>query len=478
MGQGTSDVVWYGMLVVLAALLPPEAFGTVAASMAVVRVANLVMESGTAGAVVAARDLTLEEANQAQRLNVAVGAALTVLIAGSAGLLLPVVAEGGDPNVLRVLALAVVAGGFGVVPQALLRKSLDFRRVSLVTMVSAVTTAAAAVVAGLAGAGVWALVVRQLLYQGVVSALAAVAARPVRALLPRRPAGPRPGRGLFRAGPKHSSGFLVVGASALAAMTLDNLIVGAVTDARQLGFYSLAFTLGFAPLTQVSWRLGQVLFPAAAATADLATVGRRTARMMRVLTLVLWPLAGVAIAVAPAAIPSLFGSEWNPMVVPFQILIVVGLSHAVANVIAESLSGTGNIGFRAWCDAPWAALTLVGVGAAGAVGGIEAAAAVHLLTVGALIAAYVGFGSHRVGTTPAAIWRGLRGVLVPVLAQLAVTVTLLRLLDEENDWVAGIAASLAGLVVLIVLLAAAPSRPLADGRELLSLVRRRTPSGA
>ena len=75
------------------------------------------------------------------------------------------------------------------------------------------------------------------------------------------------------------------------ALNADFLVVGNLTRPPSLGLYSLAFTLAFAPVTQVSWQVGRVLFPAAAATSDPATVGRRTLVSLRMLALLLLPLS-------------------------------------------------------------------------------------------------------------------------------------------------------------------------------------------
>ncbi len=68
-------------------------------------------------------------------------------------------------------------------------------------------------------------------------------------------------------------GFFMLAFTDFVALNSDFLVVGHLDGGRpSLGLYSLAFTLAFAPVTQVSWQVGRVLFPAAAATVDLATV--------------------------------------------------------------------------------------------------------------------------------------------------------------------------------------------------------------
>ena len=65
---------------------------------------------------------------------------------------------------------------------------------------------------------------------------------------------------------------------AFAAITIvpNALVVGHLTDVRELGLYALAFSLGFALLRQISWHVGALLFASIAATTDPASVKRRT----------------------------------------------------------------------------------------------------------------------------------------------------------------------------------------------------------
>jgi PST family polysaccharide transporter len=471
-GQAAGEVAFYAMVLVLAALLEPRAFGIVAVGMVIVRVATLFAQEGSAGSIIAAHDLMRSDVRATLRFNLVLGGVLTLAVVASANWMTEAFADGGDEKVLRALAVIVLLASVSAVPQALLRKHLDFRRFSLVTGGAAIGTSICAVVAALLGAGVWALVVRQVLYQALVAAFAwGAAASLMRAL----PAG-----GEDSSRPKLPPGrvpFLLVAAATLMAMTLDNLVVGAITDATQLGLYSLAFTLAYAPVTQLSWRLGQVLFPAAAATPELAAVARRTARIVRVTSLLMLPVVPVGVALAPSVLPGLFGSEWTGMVAPFQIMLVVAMLHAVLNTVGESLSGTGNITFRAWTDVLWGVGTLVLVATFAALGGIREAALAHLIAFIPLACAYLGWGARRIGSDAVAFWRATRAVVGPVLAQAAVTLAVVEALGDSLG--GGAAASAAGLIVLALLLWRAPSRPLADARAAIAmLLPRRTPATA
>jgi O-antigen/teichoic acid export membrane protein len=466
-GQLGTQAAWYLMVLVLAMLLPPRAFGTVAIGVTIVGAASLIAASGTTGSIIAATQATREQIRSAVRLNLTIGAILTTVIAVGAGPLVRTLAAGGNVNAVRVMGLCVILACSAAVPVALIRKTLDFRRYAAITSGAAFLTAAGAIAAALLGAGVWALVVRQVAYQGFIALFSWIAARHLLS-------GVAHGGGWHeeRTPDKDRLAFLAVSASFFAGFVLDNAVVGAATDAVQLGFYALAFTLGFAPFTQFGTQLGQVLFPAAAATPDLQTVARRTFKAARLVTLVLAPLVPIAIVLSPVLLPGLLGEEWRPIVVPFQIFVVLGVGHAIGNTIAEALAGTGNMRRRAPVECAWAALTLAVIAILVRVDGIRGAAAARVLVFVPLMWWYIVRGTGLLGSHGREAWLALRGVLLPVAAEgLVIAAVQLGLtFAGAPAAVAAIVSAAAGAVVVLGLLLTVPSKPLREGGAVLRLV--------
>jgi O-antigen/teichoic acid export membrane protein len=160
------------------------------------------------------------------------------------------------------------------------------------------------------------------------------------------------------------------------------LVVAAGTDPTQVGLYSIAFSLAYLPLTQISWTVGTVLFPAVAATRDLETVRYQTLKALRLMALLLLPLLPVAITLAPSLIPGVLGQKWNGAIAPFQALVVVGVGQGIVNVLGEVFSGVGGetLKWRARIDILWGVGTLAAVGAGERLAGIQGAAIAYAFT--------------------------------------------------------------------------------------------------
>jgi O-antigen/teichoic acid export membrane protein len=423
LGHIVGQSFWFGSLLVLAAMLPPRAFGTVTVGLLMVTAATRLMEAGTRGSIIVARDLSRSQVTTALALNVAAGLALGGIIVFLSGPIASGFAHGGDPRVLRALGLSVVFYAPAIVPLALLEKRFQFKRRASVQAGATITASTIAVLAAVLGASVWALVIRQVLFQALLAILGWVAAR--RMLPP--PAGESQPRRWDRLKRKGAFAFLLFSLTDFIVFNADYLTVGHFTNTTQLGLYSLAFTVAFAPVTQLSAQIGSVLFPAAAAS-DAETIRRRTIASVRLACLVLLPLIPIAVVLAPILIPAVLGARWQGMVAPFQILVAVGVAHAIVNVIGESLSGTGRIGFRARLNVVWMAGMIGALVILVQVAGIRGAALAHLFLYLPIALAYGYWGMRLLGAEPRQLLRALRPVSGLIALQAVVTVAAIAML--------------------------------------------------
>jgi PST family polysaccharide transporter len=367
--------------------------------------------------------------------------------------------------------MAVALHALAIVPLAILQKNMQFKAQTGIVVVSSFTTAVAAIVAGVLGAGIWALVLRQVVGSFFEVVLAWIVARrhlpPIRSLVGR---GSRPTAGRGAA----AKWFFLVSLFSLGAMSVDYVVVGRLAGATELGLYSIAFALGFAPLTHLSWWLGGVLLPAAAATQDPDLLAQRAIRAVRALALVLLPLVVPAMLLAPWLLPLALGDQWTSSVVVFQILFPIGVAHGILNVVAEPLSGSGHVKLHVQMLGLWAIamvpLLLILVPAAG----IQGAAFAHLVVLVPLAGGYLVLGAQRLGLPKFAILRGLAGVVPPPLLQAALTLSVFWAMAEAGapDSVARVVAVAAGFAGLASAFVVWPNGPFLEARALVTAARR------
>ncbi len=459
--HGAAQLSAYGSLLYLAHLIPPKEFGAVATGTAILNIGVVLMDSGTRGSIVVAPALSQRFLRLSLMRCVGVGLLLSVAVGLSSHVLGRVFGGGsGGGSVIALLGLAIPLYALAVVPMALLQRSMHFRSLAWAWASSNASSAVVAVVAGALGAGVWALVVRQLAWCAVLAVLSLViASRRVR------------GRDPAPAGKQNplAHWFLLFAVTQVVTFNLDYLVIGHQSSASQLGLYAVAFMIAFAPLQHFSAEVGRVLFAAAAAS-GAAQNGARTVVATRLMALLLLPTIPLAIVLAPLVLPAVLGSRWSGMVVPFELLVVAGVGYSIVNCIGEALSGSGHMPFRAKFNVLWGLVTLAALIVLVHVDGIRGAALAHVLVFCGYAAVFTTSGMRRLGSDGRQLWRALRPVIGCVAVQAAVCFGVeagLRGADVAR-WPSALTGAFLGLVSLVVLATRGQKAPL---REAVSFAR-------
>lgn len=433
----------YASLILLARWLAPASFGTVAVGTAIVYFATLFVSGGTLGALVVAPHIDRADALRASRRCMVRALVLTATMAAAAPVVVDKFARGGDAAAVAALALCLPLSAVSVVPTALLQKSMHFRSLAAITAAANILSALSAVGLALMGFGVWALVARQLILFAVTAALSSAlcltAFRADRLIL-------KTAHTLDRSR-NARRWFFLFGVFAMATLNMDNLVVGASGSASLVGFYALAFTIAMAPTTQLSEPVGKVLSAAAALRPDSSA--ERVEQSVRLMSMLLIPLLPVGILAAPWFIPAVLGPKWEPIVVPFQVLLVVGVGHAIVNCVGEVLSGNGHIAFRAKVMMIRCAATLVALVILVHTSGIRGAAVAQLIVLVVYVAILVPAGARRTGTSMRALGWALRPAAVALLIQVVAAGAVLLALGNSQtaELIAAAAAAASAAVV-------------------------------
>ena len=334
MSRVGSEIVLMLSMVVLARLVSPQDFGAFAVAVVVAGLAIGIPTNGVGVALVQRQVVTRE--------HLQAGCALALLIAAVVGcvtLLISYVVI--DPLIgaqtaalVRLSCPMFLLYAVGTVSTALLQRRLDFRRLAMMEICGNAARVVVSVGVALlfAGLGGTALVLGLLAGTAVTSAIAITGAPPP---LPR----------LSRAPLRDISAFGLPAALAAIAWTGfvngDYVVVAARLGTAAAGQYWRAYTLAVSYQSKVSVLMGTVAFPVLSRSATTEDLLALRARMVRVLTVVLFPLlAGLAIT-APIVVPAVYGPAWGAAVVPTQILCLGGAATLVIDAIGAVLMATG-----------------------------------------------------------------------------------------------------------------------------------------
>jgi len=324
----------FGMGILLARLLGPEAFGTVALVAIFIAVAQVLAISGLGQALVQKADSDDEDFNAVFCASIAVASFLYAVLF----LLAPVIARFYNvaelTAVVRVLALNLFCFSFNSVQNAALFKKMRFDVTFRVSIVTAVVSAAVGVGMAFCGFGVWALV-----WSSVLSNVAGVFAR-----MFYIDWHPHFRCDFGRMKPLFSFGWKLMASSLLATFVsnINGVMIGKFFSKADLAFVNRGKNIPELIGNNIRVSLIESSFPAMAQLgADRDRMALALHRMLAVAMFVLLPLMVALAIVAERLVLLLYGNRWMACIPYIQLACIGNLFWTAVAVSTNAVMALG-----------------------------------------------------------------------------------------------------------------------------------------
>ncbi|SDE00788.1 Membrane protein involved in the export of O-antigen and teichoic acid [Mucilaginibacter pineti] len=154
--------------IILARLLSPNDYGLLALTMVFSGVSAAITDGGFEKSLIHKKDLTSVQINTIFYINIFLGLAMVVVVILVAPYISVFFSAPKLTSVLRIVALGIFINAAGQTPSALLRKELQFKKISYSHMVGSLTGGIVGIILAYKGFGVWALVMSTLSAQIVM----------------------------------------------------------------------------------------------------------------------------------------------------------------------------------------------------------------------------------------------------------------------------------------------------------------------
>ncbi len=328
----SAAVVFY----VASRYLAPQEFGIVALAVSIVSIASALAPAAFGEALVQRAELSGRHLDTVFWLCFVAAAVLylpLVLLADPLALWL------GEPVLVALLPFLGLRLWFemlAIVPGAMITRTMRFRLIALRTAIANTAAAAVCLTMLWLGYGFWSLAASQVTAVAVAAAvlLWSVGWRP----------GFRVSRSAFMDLARY--GITMTATRGLATLRLDQLLIGAFGGTFLVGLFNFASRLLQLLNGLIAGALGSVSHALLSSLqADQEKV--REAFLMAVFgsAIAAFPIFVGLAAVAPTAIPMIFGAQWEPAVVPVQAFAAIGLITSVGVVQASLMTSQGKTGW-------------------------------------------------------------------------------------------------------------------------------------
>lgn len=341
----------------LARILGPEAFGLIAMANVFILFAELFVRQGLVAAIVQRPKLTGEHLDTAFWMSVMVAALLAPAAIAASGWWAAANDTPDLAGLIRALVPLLIFKALGVTQEAFIRRRMDFRALALRTNVAVLAGGSAGIVAALLGAGVWSLVIQQLVTAFLELVL-------IWLLSPWRP------RYRFRADAALDllsfSARMVLGALGSFLNTQsDALLIGLYFGPLVVGLYRMAVRLIGIVVELTSGTLQPVMLPELSRfSEDRQKFHARTIEVIRFASLVSVPVLGL-LAASSDALMRLLGHEWVPAADAIKVLCILAVVQSATAFLAPVLQAAGRPGLLAWLTWISAGLSAASFAAAG-----------------------------------------------------------------------------------------------------------------
>lgn len=320
--------------IILARLLLPENYGTIALVTVFIAVANVFVQSGFNTALIQKKNADELDFSSVFYLSLFVAGIIYVILFFIAPLIAEFYNEQQLIPILRVLTLTLFFGAVNSIQSAVVSRAMQFKRFFYSSVGAMLASGIVGIVMANAGFGVWALVGQQLTSQLMVTVILwyTVAWRPKLVFSFERL------KGLFSYGWK----LLCSGLIDTIYNNVYSLVIGKVYNSQMLGYFNRGDQFPNLIVTNINGSIQSVMLPTLSANQDdRVRVKAMVRRSIVTSSFVIFPLmAGLAVVAEPL-VKIVLTDKWLPCV-PFLQLMCI--SYAFWPIHTANLQAINAVG--------------------------------------------------------------------------------------------------------------------------------------
>lgn len=217
-------------------------------------------------------------------------------------------------GVVRWLSLSLLFQALQVIPKALANKALAFKKIGIITLGVQFFTGSVAIYLAYTGFSFYALVVKSIL-ESFLTLVLFIWLNPIRITLKLTNLEP------IRRIAKFSSYQFITSIMNYSSRNLDNIMIGKALSFSDLGYYDKAYRLMMMPITNLTQVISPVILPVLSDYQDDKTkIYNSYVKILRLLSMVAFPLSVFLYYSASDIITILYGTQWGQSVPVFKIL--------------------------------------------------------------------------------------------------------------------------------------------------------------
>lgn len=327
-------VIQFVLGIILARLLTPHDYGCIGMLTIFMSLAEAFIEGGFGSALIQKKNPTQDDYSTIFFWNIGVAGIMYSILFFCAPLIADFYSIPLLCPVLRVQALVLFVYAFNIVQRNQLRKTLNFKMLAIVTLVTSLASFIITVIMAYMGFGVWSLVAQNLITASIPALLFwfYVGWRPIWTFSSQS------FKELF------NFGFFMFLTHILNQFckSIQTMLIGKMYSANTLGFYSKAMKTESLASSSISSIMTSVTYPLYAKVQDdQVLMQKMIKRLTQTIAYLTFPLMFILILIAKPLFILLYSDRWLQSIPYFQVLCLVGISSCLQAVNSQTIAAIG-----------------------------------------------------------------------------------------------------------------------------------------
>ena len=312
-------------------------------------------------------------------LNLATGLVLSIIMLVSAPVIAKFYNEPRLKPIAAVLSVTFLISSLNIVQGAILRRSMDFRNLSIVETATVVIAGLFGITLAFLGFGVWSLV-----WQAIISTTASV-------ILLWILSDWKPQLQFNKSAANELIGFSgnLLGFNVFNywVRNIDDLLIGKFIGSSGLGVYNRAYSIMLMPLRQISHTVGQVMFSTLSKIQDdKLRVKHLYLSTIRIIALITFPMMMGLVVVADSFVIALMGSKWARVIPILQVFCLLGMLQSIATTVGWIYNSQGRTDWQFRWGLVAGSLLILSIVIGILIGGILSVALCYSIMSGVILA--------------------------------------------------------------------------------------------
>lgn len=323
--------------IILARLLLPEMFGTIALVTVFINILQIFIDSGMGNALIQKKNADDTDFSSVFYFNIVLSVFLYIGMFAISPYIAKFFDDGQLTSVVRVMSITLIIGGVKNVQQAYVSKNMMFKKFFFSTLIGTIVAAFVGVIMAYKGYGVWALVAQDLTNKAIDTLVLWITVK-------WRP------KILFswiRLKGLVSYGWKLL-ASALIDTVYNNarqLIIGKMYKPASLGFYNRGQQFPDTIINNINTSIDSVIFPAMSSEQDdKVRLKALTRRAIKTSSYIIWPIMVGMATIATPLISFLLTDKWLGAVPYLRIFCLINALYPIHTSNLNAIKALGRSG--------------------------------------------------------------------------------------------------------------------------------------